>query len=89
MVRSPRFDVPPSFCLPPVDLCSDVSRYGMIRGWILLSALLIAFVLLMEMLNLSGAWPWVAPEIVYVQVSDAGNRAGWMQKAQGMRGKAQ
>jgi hypothetical protein len=52
MVRSPRFDVALSFCLPPVNFCSDVSRYGMIRSWILLSSLLIAFVLLMELINL-------------------------------------
>jgi hypothetical protein len=25
MVRSPRFDMAPSFCLPPVDFCSGVS----------------------------------------------------------------
>ena len=25
MVRSPRFDIAPSFCLPPVDFCSGVS----------------------------------------------------------------
>ncbi len=25
MVRSPRFDTAPSFCLPPVDFCSGVS----------------------------------------------------------------
>ena len=25
MVRSPRFEIAPSFCLPPVDFCSGVS----------------------------------------------------------------
>jgi hypothetical protein len=25
IVRSPRFETPPSFCLPPVDFCNGVS----------------------------------------------------------------